>query len=108
VSASGNLRRRLDRLEATGRFAPPTWSSPEVYAQLVEGAREDIAGAETEGERPLYRVGDDGVIYAASDGRPIRHSHDYYVGVLDERIRELEAEVVADTEAPEGEGGSHS
>ena len=107
MSASGNLRRRLDRVEATGRFAPPTWSSPEVYAGLVEGAQEDIARAETEGERPLYRVGDDGVIYAASDGRPIRHSADY-VGVLDERIRELEAEIVADTEAAEGEGGSHS
>ena len=88
-----SLKRRLDRLHNAVRDAgrEPPWSAPHVYARLVEDAREDIARDARIGGRPLYRI-DGGIIYAASDGRPVRHSGDY-VGVLDEHIRELDAEI---------------
>ena len=88
-----SLKRRLDRLHDAARDAgrKPPWSPPHVYARLVEDAREGIARDARIGGRPLYRI-DGGIIYAASDGRPVRHSGDY-VGVLDEHIRELDAEI---------------
>jgi hypothetical protein len=88
-----SLKRRLDRLHNAAHNAgrEPPWSPPHVYARLVEDAREDIARDARIGGRPLYRI-DDGIIYATSDGRPIRHSGDY-VGVLDEHIRELDAHI---------------
>ena len=88
-----SLKRRLDRLHNAAHDAgrEPPWSPPHVYTRLVEDAREDIARDTRIGGRPLYRM-DGGIIYATSDGRPVRHPGDY-VGVLDEHIRELDAEI---------------
>ena len=90
---ASNRRRRLERIEEAGRVRE-AWFPPEPYARIRGEAREDIARAEAEGEEAPYRVGDDGIIYATSDGRPVRHSENVYA-VLDERFRRLDAEISA-------------
>ena len=102
-----SLKRRLARLhDAAAHDAgrqSPRWSPPETYARIRDDAREDIARDEAEGRDPIYRIDGDGIVRAASDGRPVRHGGDYGA-VLDEHIRELEAEIAEEEEASEGGG----
>ncbi len=89
-----SLKRRLKRLQDAQDDAErePPWSPPETYARIRDDAREDIARAQAEGVEPLYWIDAAGIIRATSDGRPVRHGSDYGA-VLDERIRELDAEI---------------
>ena len=96
-----SLKRRLARLQDAAHEREASWSPPETYARIRDDAREKIARDEAEGCEPIYLVDRDGIVRAASDGRPVRHLGDY-IAVLDEHVRRLDAQIASLEAAEEG------
>ena len=98
-----SLKRRLARLQDAAHERPRRWwSTPETYTRIRDDAREKIARDEAEGWEPIYLVDGDGIVRAASDGRPVRHLGDY-IAMLDEHIRRIDARIES-LDAAEGGG----
>ncbi len=90
----GSLGNRLARLEDRSRELSKERQprSPEhVYDRIRQEAREDIAECLARGEKPLYRIAENGDVLAA-DGRVVNHYGDF-IRVLDEHIAGLEREI---------------
>lgn len=88
----GSIGKRIEQLEEAlgeGRRQP---RSPEhVYARIRREAQESIEESLNAGEKPLYRIADNGEVETA-DGRPVDHYGDF-IRPLDERIARLDSEI---------------
>lgn len=78
-----SLKRRLERLEQTasssgGHPVEEVWAAPAAYARLREDTRAEIEEDLELGAEPLFRIDDEGIVRASSDGRPVRHIGDYF------------------------------